>query len=131
FSVEMSAAAAAALSRDPRVDYVIADAEVHLDASQSPAPGGFDRIDQRDLPLDNVYTHDVTGAGVHVYVIDTGLRTTHSEFVGRVGPGMDLIGGGVEDCHGHGTHVAGTIGGTTWGVAKQVTIHPVRVFDCN
>uniref|UniRef100_UPI003467EDD9 Extracellular serine proteinase n=1 Tax=Thermus sp. (strain Rt41A) TaxID=32063 RepID=UPI003467EDD9 len=102
-------------------------------AVQSPATWGLDRIDQRTLPLDGRYTYTATGAGVHAYVVDTGILLSHQEFTGRIGKGYDAItpGGSAQDCNGHGTHVAGTIGGTTYGVAKGVTLHPVRVLDCN
>jgi subtilisin family serine protease len=132
FSAQMPAAAAAALARDPRVEYVVQDEEVDISATQTPATWGLDRIDQRDLLLNNSYTYNFTGLGVHAYVIDTGIRSTHTQFTGRMGPGTDTVGDGqaTNDCHGHGTHVAGTIGGTTYGVAKQVTLHPVRVLNC-
>ncbi|WP_205739839.1 S8 family peptidase [Georgenia sp. SYP-B2076] len=99
---------------------------------QAAAPWGLDRIDQRS-GLSTTYEYDTTGDGVTAYVIDTGIRATHTEFVGRVGTGFSVVtdGGGTNDCHGHGTHVAGTLGGTTYGVAKQVEIVPVRVLDCN
>ena len=93
----------------------------------------MDRVDQQALPLDTKYTYPNSGAGVDVYVIDTGIRKTHSEFTGRVKPGAVIDygdGNGVNDCNGHGTHVAGTVGGTTWGVAKAVSIIPVNVFQC-
>ncbi|HYH94880.1 Ig-like domain-containing protein, partial [Hyalangium sp.] len=87
---------------------------------------------QVDLPLNGIYSYGMTGAGVHAYVIDTGIRQSHTEFQGRIGTGFDAVtaGGTAEDCNGHGTHVAGTIGGSTWGVAKGATLHPVRVLDC-
>lgn len=96
------------------------------------ASWGLDRIDQRNLPLDNTFIPGATGAGVHAYIIDSGVRSTHSEFSGRMGNGFTVIndGFGTEDCNGHGTHVAGTVGGTTYGVARNVTIHPIRVFGC-
>ncbi|MBL8264538.1 MAG: S8 family serine peptidase [Xanthomonadaceae bacterium] len=125
--------ALARLLADPRVAYVEEDGVVTASATQSPATWGLDRIDQRDLPLNNSYTYDTTAPGVHAYIIDTGVLLTHSEFSGRMGNGYDAVtsGGNANDCHGHGTHVAGTVGGTTWGVAKGVTIHPVRVLGCN
>jgi subtilisin family serine protease len=132
FSVRVPAEAAAHIAADPRVDYVEPDAPVEAFATQSPATWGLDRIDQRDLPLSNSYTYDQTGQGVHAYIIDTGIRGTHQEFAGRVGNGYTAVndGNGTNDCNGHGTHVAGTTGGTTYGVAKQVTLHPVRVLNC-
>src|SRR5918994_7379122 len=131
FAARLSSDRAAALAADPRVAYVEPDQVVH--ASQTPATWGLDRIDQRDLPLNNTYNFNDTGAGVHAYIIDTGVRGTHQEFTGRMGIGADFVGdgNGTNDCHGHGTHVAGTTGGTTYGVAKQVTLHAVRVLSCS
>lgn len=130
FVVKADDKALAALLSDPRVAYVEQDGIATPGTIQTGATWGLDRVDRRLLPLDTWYTYDTTGAGVHAYVIDSGLNVTHNEFTGRVGNGADFIGGGVNDCSGHGTHVAGTLGGTTYGIAKAVIIHPVRVFPC-
>ena len=133
FALNISATGAAALARNPRVRYVEQDSERYIVDTQPNATWGLDRIDQRDLPLNAAYTYVTLAAGVNVYVIDTGIRSTHVEFTGRMGAGYTSIadGNGTNDCNGHGTHVAGTIGGTTYGVAKGVTLYPVRVLDCN
>ena len=135
FSVALPEAAAIALSSDPRVSYVEEDSEVSLATTQNNATWGLDRIDQRDLPLNSAYTSNFTGAGVTAYIVDTGIRATHTEFGGRVavGSGFTAIndGQGTNDCGGHGTHVAGTVGGATYGVAKDVTLIPVRVLNCS
>lgn len=133
FAAVLSPAAAQALAGHPAVAYVEPDQVVYALGAQSPATWGLDRVDQRHLPLNNTYTYETTAAGVHVYIIDTGIRSTHTEFGGRVGNGYTAItdGYGTEDCNGHGTHVAGTVGGATYGIAKGVTLHPVRVLDCN
>jgi subtilisin family serine protease len=133
FAVRLSARQADALANDPRVEYVEVDQVFSIDATQSPATWGLDRIDQRDLPLNNAYTYNQTGQGVHAYIIDTGIRETHQEFTGRMGNGFTAVndGQGTNDCNGHGTHVAGTTGGTTYGVAKAVTLHAVRVLSCS
>ena len=133
FAVEMSATEAAALARDPRVRYIEQDSERFIVETQSGATWGLDRIDQRDRPVSGTYTYNTVAANVHVYVIDTGIRATHVEFAGRVAAGHTTItdGNGTTDCNGHGTHVAGTIGGTTYGVAKGVTLHAVRVLNCS
>lgn len=133
FAAQLPDAAVAELQANPNVAYLEPNRVVTLDATQSPATWGLDRIDQRSLPLNNSYTYNATGQGVHVYVIDTGVLAAHSEFSGRMGNGYTAIndGRGSNDCNGHGTHVAGTAAGTTWGVAKQATVHAVRVLNCS
>lgn len=120
------------LLNDPRVDYVEEDGMVFLNATQSNATWGLDRSDQRDLPLNGTYIYDWVGSAVRAYVIDSGILASHADFGGRVSGGATFIndGRGTSDCNGHGTHVAGSIGGATWGVAKGVNLIPVRVFAC-
>ena len=132
YTVRMSEAAAQRLSLDPRVAFVQEDSEITLSTTQTGATWGIDRIDQRNLPLSTTYSYTATGAGVKAYVIDTGIRATHQEIGGRVLAGTNTVDGtpSTEDCNGHGTHVSGTIGGTTYGVAKGVTLVAVRVFGC-
>lgn len=132
FAARLPDQAVAVLRKNPHVAYVEADQRVSIDTTQPNATWGLDRIDQRALPLSGSYTYDRTGAGVTAYIIDTGVLATHTEFTGRMTAGYTAIsdGNGTTDCNGHGTHVAGTVGGTTYGVAKGVTIRPVRVLDC-
>lgn len=131
FAIEMSPEDAERLSEDFRVAYVEEDGEVSIDATQSNPPWGLDRIDQRNRPLNGIYTFNWTGAGVFAYVIDTGIRTAHTQFGGRAANVFDAFGGNGQDCNGHGTHVAGTIGGSTFGVAKSVNLRGVRVLNCS
>jgi subtilisin family serine protease len=133
FSARLTPTQLAVLRDDPDVAYVVPDQIVRADATQNPAPSwGLDRIDQR-TGLNGQYQWTLSGSGVTAYVIDTGIRATHRDFGLRVLAGMTAIndGNGTNDCNGHGTHVAGTIGGTTYGVAKKVRLVPVRVLDCN
>jgi len=104
-----------------------------LGTQTNPPSWGLDRIDQEKLPLDNAYRYNFTGAGVHIYIVDTGIRLQHQEFAGRVGNGRDTIDNDDDpsDCDGHGTHCAGTAMGTTVGVAKGAIVHGVRVLDCS
>jgi subtilisin family serine protease len=128
----LTAAQASALEADARVAYVEPDATVHATATQSGAPWGLDRIDQRNRPLSGTFTYTATGSGVKAYIIDTGIRFAHSQFGGRAITGYDAVdGGSADDCNGHGTHVAGTVGGSTYGVAKAVTLVGVRVLNCS
>lgn len=163
FAAKLSAAQLAKLRKDPSVKYVEEDATVSINDKPAPPPTdkdapragvataphddngvrtktvqpnptwGLDRVDQRNLPLNNAYKYTGTGAGVTAYVIDTGLYTGHSLFGGRARGGFTAIddGHGTDDCHGHGTHVAGTIGSSTYGVAKGVSLVGVRVLDCS
>jgi len=131
-AIELPDAAAAALANVPSVALVEQDQIMTASTTQTPATWGIDRIDQRTLPLNTSYVYDKTGAGVTAYIIDTGILFAHSEFAGgRATSGYDAVdGGSADDCNGHGTHVAGTVGGATYGVAKNVSLVAVRVLGC-
>ncbi|MFC5291158.1 S8 family peptidase [Actinokineospora guangxiensis] len=133
FSGTMSAKAARRLAADPSVAMVEQNGRVSLAATQSPTPSwGLDRTDQRNRPLNNSYSYTTTGSGVTAYVLDTGIRTTHRDFGGRAVWGTNTVGDGNNtDCNGHGTHVAGTVGGTSYGIAKSVRLVAVKVLSCS
>jgi len=133
FEISLSEAAARHLAADPAVRYVQRNGIYTISGTQAGPPSwGLDRIDQHNLPLDSSYAYPTTASNVHAYIIDTGIRFTHTDLGGRATSGIDEIDGGTaDDCHGHGTHVSGTVGGTSFGVAKGVQLVGVRVLDCN
>jgi len=133
FAAQLPDAAVEALRLEPAVAYIEQDQIVNAIAVQSGATWGLDRSDQRDLPLNTTYSYNADGSGVTAYIIDTGIRFDHAEFGGRAVSGFDAVtaGGSAADCNGHGTHVAGTVGGSTYGIAKNVRLVAVRVLDCS
>lgn len=123
-----------AMKKNPKVVSVENDTIMKIDATtQSNPDWGLDRIDQKNLPLDSAYSYLQTGSGTTAYIVDTGILSTHQQFSGRVLSGYTAIsdGNGTNDCHGHGTHVAGTVGGSTYGVAKNVSLVPIRILGCD
>ncbi|RSM86677.1 S8 family peptidase [Kibdelosporangium aridum] len=133
FSASLTQSQLRRLSGDKSVSYVVPDSQVHAYGEQLNPPWNLDRIDQRDLPYDGKYRWVTDAANVHAYVIDTGVRRTHSDLLGRVAPGVDLVenDGNPNDDNGHGTFIAGIIGGTKYGVAKKITIVPVKVLSAS
>ena len=132
FLVNATSSEAEELRSQPEVRAVERDGVMYLKDTQTNPPWGLDRIDQRNRPLSNSYTYDQTGAAIDAYMIDTGIHATHQDFSGRVQPGVNTVDSSpsTTDCNGHGTHTAGTVGGETYGVAKDVTLIAVRVFGC-
>jgi hypothetical protein len=126
-------AQAAELERSGRVADIEPDLPVTASITEEPVPWGLDRIDQRNLPLSGTYTPAAAGAGVTAYVVDSGILASHADFAGRVVDGWTAVndGWGTDDCNGHGTYVAGSLAGSTHGVATAVTIVPIRVLDCD
>ncbi|GAB2962695.1 hypothetical protein GCM10027280_59440 [Micromonospora polyrhachis] len=133
FEVKLSEAAARRLAADPSVAYVEQNQVASGTGGTQPSPPswGLDRVDEPTRPTDGVYTYPNKAGSVHAYIIDSGIRTTHTDFGGRASSGFDAVDGTGVDCHGHGTHVAGTVGGTTYGVAKSVQLVSVRVLKCD
>ncbi|CAM3917664.1 S8 family peptidase [Kibdelosporangium persicum] len=133
FSASLSQSQLRRVAGDQSVSYVVPDTEVHALGEQLDPPWALDRIDQRDLPGDGKYKWEYDAANVHAYVIDTGIRATHTDISGRVGAGADLVenDGNPDDDNGHGTFIAGIIGGTKFGVAKKITIVPVKVLNAS
>jgi subtilisin family serine protease len=133
FEAKVSEKEAARIAADPDVAYVEQTHTVRIQDTQTNPPSwGLDRIDQRNLPLSSSYTYPSTATNVHAYIIDTGIRLSHNDFGGRATSGFDAVdGGSADDCNGHGTHVAGTVGGSSYGVAKGVQLVAVRVLNCS
>ncbi|WP_349264155.1 S8 family peptidase [Longimicrobium sp.] len=130
FAAELNQGQLNALQHNPNVAYIEQDQTAQATTTQSGATWGLDRIDQRNLPLNGTYVYNATASNVYAYVIDTGIYTAHSNFGGRAAVAYDALGGNGQDCNGHGTHVAGTIGSATYGVAKGVRLRAVRVLNC-
>lgn len=130
FAARLTASQINGLRNNPNVAYIEQDQVFEADATQSNATWGIDRIDQSNLPLSGTYFYVHSGYGVHAYIIDTGIQSNHPNFFGRAANAFDALGGNGEDCNGHGTHVAGTVGSNTYGVAKGAFLYGVRVLGC-
>ena len=130
FSADLNQGQLNALRHNPNVELVEQDQVGGVTATQSSAVWGLDRIDQRNRPLSTTYTYNTTATNVTAYIIDSGISTSHSNFGGRASNVYDYAGGTGNDCNGHGTHVAGTVGSATYGVAKGVRLRGMRVVDC-
>ncbi len=131
FSASLNRGQLTALQHNPNVEYIEENQVFSLEATQSNATWGIDRIDQRNRPLSGTYTYNTTASNVTAYIIDTGIRPTHSQFGTRAASVYNSVGGSNDDCNGHGTHVAGTVGGSTHGVAKGVRLRGVKVLSCS
>jgi subtilisin family serine protease len=135
FAAPLTARQVALLRKNHAVEFIEEDAVMSIDTTQTMDangdPWGLDRIDQANRPLSGTYAYTAQGAGVTAYIIDTGIETSHAQFGGRAAVAFDVLGGNGQDCNGHGTHVAGTVGGATFGIAKSVELRAVRVLDCN
>ena len=131
FAADLNAGQLNALRHNPRVAYIEQDGVASIAATQNNATWGLDRTDQAALPLSGTYTYVTTASNVHAYVIDSGVRASHNEFGGRASQVFNAAGGKNDDCNGHGTHVAGTVGGTLYGIAKQVRIYGIKVLGCS
>ena len=131
FTIQLTSKDLEKVRKDPNVKYVEQDQVMKISATQFTAPWGLDRIDQTGIPLSGSFTYETTGSTVDAYIFDTGIRTDHNEFIGRVVPGFNAITttAAPNDDNGHGTHVAGILGGTRYGVAKGISIVPVKVLD--
>jgi subtilisin family serine protease len=135
FAASLTPRQVAMLRRQAGVEFIEEDAQISIDGIETMDaqgnPWGLDRIDQVDLPLNGTYTYHGDGANVHAYIIDTGIQTNHPDVVGRASVGYDAVGGRGQDCNGHGTHVAATVGGSVYGVAKRTSLVAVRVLNCS
>lgn len=132
YSAELSDEQLGMLRNHPHVERIAEDFVIDVLATQNNPEWGLDRIDQRERPVNNSYTYGNDGEGVHIYIMDTGIRNSHEEFTGRIGAGYNAVSNeDAADCNGHGTHVASTAAGTTYGVAKKATIHPVKALGCD